>query len=139
MIKSLIDQRHCLGHPAIDSDHAIIGELWLHAVDASQLEMPLHLARLRKSLKRHFEHEAALLAEVGQSLCRGHQAEHDALLQLCSEASDICGQDWRKSRSLLRNRLAHMLRGHIMSMDLCAVLTLHTAPSGIPCNPLTAS
>jgi hemerythrin len=138
MIKPLIDQRHCLGHPAIDADHAVIGDLWLRAVHARHLELPLHLARLKKAMKRHFEHEAALLADAGRSLCRSHQQEHDVLLHLCSEALDLCQRDWRKTRLLLRNRFARLLREHIVSMDLCAVLTLHTAPSSVPCDHLTA-
>lgn len=138
MIRPLIDRRHYLGHPAIDADHAAIGDLWLHAVQAGRLELPLHLARLKKALQKHFEHEAALLAKAGRSLCPGHQEEHNSLLKLCSEASNLCQYDWRKSRSLLRNKLARVMREHIISMDLCAVLTLRTAPSSIPCDHLTA-
>lgn len=137
MIKPLINQNHSLGHPAIDADHAVIGTLWLRAVSSGHLEFPLRVARLRKAMTGHFEHEAALLANAGRRLCPGHQEEHDLLLRMCTDALDLYRHDWRKTRSLLRNDFARKMREHIVSMDQCAVLILHTAPSSIPCDHLT--
>lgn len=110
-----------------------MNDLWQKAVGCKRHEFPLHLARLKKAMTRHFEHEAALLAEVGQNLCVSHQAEHDALLQQCAEASRLYAADWRKAQSHLRNTFAKMVREHVASMDLCAVLTIRTAPD-TPCN-----
>ena len=74
---------------------------------------------------------------AGMSLCTRHRAEHSALLELCSEAALLYERDWRKAQSLLRNRFATMVREHIISMDLCAVLLIQTAGTGAPCDPMT--
>jgi len=137
MTSSLIDHRHSLGHPFIDTEHAEIGELWLRTVNCSRLEFPLHLARLKKAMERHFQHEADLLAKVGRGLCIGHRAEHRSLLELCSDAAMHYERDWRKSRSLLRKTFVKMMREHIVSMDLCAVLIIRTTDA--PCDQVTLS
>jgi hemerythrin len=137
MTNPLVDHRHLLGHPFIDTEHAAIGELWLRAVSCDRREFPLHLARLKKAMERHFEHEADLLAEVGRGLCASHRAEHRSLLDLCSDASALHGRDWRRSQSLLRNKFVRMVREHIISMDQCAVLTMRTAIA--PCDHATVN
>jgi hemerythrin-like metal-binding protein len=137
MTRSLIPQRHRLGHKDIDADHAAMNELWQKAVGCAPPEFPLHLARLKRAMKRHFEHEAALLAEVGQCLCVSHQAEHEALLQQCAEASRLYAKSCRKAQSHLRRIFARMVREHVASMDLCAVLTIRTAPD-TPCDHMKA-
>jgi hemerythrin-like metal-binding protein len=138
MSTPLIDRRHSLGHPDIDADHAVIGDLWLRAVNCSRREFPLHLARLKKAMQGHFERERMLLAEVGRPLCIKHQAEHESLLRLCAEASHLYQSSWRRTQSHLRNRFAKMMREHIVSMDLCTVLTIRTSDSAEPRDRLTA-
>ncbi|MBZ0141184.1 MAG: hypothetical protein K8H87_15670 [Pseudorhodoplanes sp.] len=138
MVRPLVNQNFCLGHPVIDTEHAAIGEYWQEAVSCERLQLPLHLARLKRAMARHFDHEAEILAKTtGMSLCTRHRAEHSALLELCSEAALLYERDWRKAQSLLRNRFATMVREHIISMDLCAVLLIQTAGTGAPCDPMT--
>jgi hemerythrin-like metal-binding protein len=129
MTRALLDHRHSLGHPDLDAEHHMIGDLWLRAVDCAPLEFPLHLARLKKAMQDHFENEKRLLAAIGRPLCIKHQVEHEMLLGLCSEASQLYQSSWRRTQSHLRHRFARMLREHINSMDLCTVLTIRTATS----------
>lgn len=89
-------------------------------------------------MTRHFEHEAELMAEAGGSLCTRHHAEHRSLLNLCADASALYERDWRKTQSLLRVKLAKMIREHITSMDQCAVLIMHTSDARV-CGPMTLS
>jgi hemerythrin len=123
---SLINRRHVLGHDIIDAEHAAVAELWLKAVTCERIAFPLHLARLRKAMARHFDHEAALMAERGAALCRHHRNEHSMLLKLCGDALALYECDWRKARSLLRSTLPRLVREHVVSMDQCAVLFLNT-------------
>jgi hemerythrin len=126
MIKPLINRRLLLGHPVIDLELAEIGRHWLRAVSCEALEFPLNLARLRKVMARHFEHEAELIAQTKRGLCTHHQADHKSLLDVCGEASALYDLNLRKSRSLIRHTLAKMMRQHIIYSDQCAVLIMHT-------------
>ncbi len=132
-VRPLINTQHSLGHDVIDNEHALIGDYWLKTVNCGRLEMPLHLARLKKAMARHFEHEAELMSATGRGLCLRHRAEHGSLLDMCARAAALYEQDWRKTRALLRNEFARKLREHIVSMDLCTVLILNTAGDA-PCD-----
>lgn len=129
MIKPLINDRLLLGHPVIDSELADIGRHWFRAVSCEALELPLHLARLRRVMARHFDHEAELIAQTGRGLCAHHRADHKSLLDVCGEAAALCDLNMRKSRSIIRTTLAKMIRQHIIYSDQCAVLIMHTCGS----------
>ena len=128
----LIDRRHRLGHDAIDSDHAALSACWVDAVNCRPIEFPLRLARLKKLMARHFEHESALLVQKGQALCRYHHVEHRMLLELCDQIAACHGRDRQQAQSLLRNQFAERVREHIVTMDQCAVLLMR---GEIRCTP----
>jgi hemerythrin len=122
----LIDRRHMLGHDVIDSEHAAISNCWFYAVNCPPIEFPLRLARLKKLMAMHFEHESALLAQSGYALCRYHHNEHRMLLELCDQVMTSHERDWKKAQSLLQKKFAKLVREHVITMDQCAVLLIHS-------------
>lgn len=125
--RNLIGKQHLLGHEVIDSEHAALAQLWQRSVQSEPRELPLHILRLRKAMERHFDHEAALMTELGGTLCRHHRDEHRMMLDLCSETYALLDRDLRKARSILRTTFPKMVRDHIKFMDQCTVLFIHTA------------
>jgi hemerythrin len=125
-VGSLTDRRHTLGHDIIDGEHSALAECWLRAVSCEQIEFPLRIARLRKLMTRHFDHEVALLAESGGTLCHCHRNEHHVLLELCDRVFSLHERNWRKTQTLLRNKFANLVRKHISTMDQMAVLIINT-------------
>jgi hemerythrin len=125
-IQPLIGRRYELGHERIDSDHKEIADWWLRIVNCEPIQYPFYIARLKKLMRSHFDHEAALLAGAGSALCDCHHQEHQALLDLCDQAIALSRADWRRSQLILRNRLPKLVREHIISMDQFAVLYLNT-------------
>ena len=125
--RNLIGKQHLLGHATIDSEHTALAQLWQRAVACEPHELPLHLLRMRRAMEKHFEHEDALMTELGGTLCRHHREEHKRMLALCSEAYALLERDLRKARSILRTAFPKMVRDHIKFMDQCTVLFLHTA------------
>jgi hemerythrin len=122
----LIARNHRLGHDAIDRDHAAIADWWSQAVSCEQIQAAFFIARLKKLMREHFEREAMLIERAGGRLCDCHKREHQLLLDLCDEAAALSGRNWRSARSLLRTKLAGLLREHILCMDQCAVLLINT-------------
>jgi hemerythrin len=122
----MLAKLHELGHAAIDLDHRAVAECWGRTVDCRPIELPFFLARLRKVMSRHFDHEALLMSRAGGRLCEFHRREHGMLLALCDEARALTERDPRRARALLRNKLARLFREHIISMDQCAVLFIHS-------------
>jgi hemerythrin len=125
--QTLIGNSHALGHAAIDADHFAIADCWLAAMRCAPVALPFHIARLRRLMRRHFEHEAALVEATGTPFCRFHRREHEAMLALCDDAYALADRNWRKARALLRDKLPAAVRGHVISMDQVAVLVINTA------------
>lgn len=123
--RPLFDRRHMLGHAEIDGDHMAIAEGWLRAVNCEPIAFPFFIARLKRLMKTHFDHEAALMLASGGSLCECHRKEHLGLLQLCDEASALNAGNWRQTQSLLRKTFPKLMRNHIAEMDQIAVLFLN--------------
>jgi hemerythrin len=121
-MRPLLGKGYILGHAAIDLDHRDIAECWEGAADCEPIELPFFLARLKRSMRRHFDREAALMLQAGGHLCECHQREHRTLLGLCDQAMAVTDRNWRRARSLLRNDLAKLVRAHVVSMDQIAVL-----------------
>lgn len=122
----LITDRHALGHPEIDFDHFAIADCWLRTMRAEPVALPLHIARLRKLMLRHFEHEANLVEATGTRFCLCHRREHDAMLSLCEDAYEMSYRNGRAALMRLR-RLPRLVRDHIICMDQIAVLIINTA------------
>lgn len=122
IIRPLIDERHMLGHDVIDGDHMAIADGWLRAVNCEPIQFPFLIARLKKLMRSHFDHEAALMFSSGGMLCKCHREEHLTLLDLCDQAAALNEKDWRRTQSLLRNRFLKLVREHIVGMDQIAVL-----------------
>ena len=102
----LVDRRHRLGRDVIDSELVALSSCWLHAVNSVPLEFPLRMARLKKLMRMHFDHESALLAELGYALCRYHRNEHRMLLKLCDQILTFHERDWKKAQSLLKRKFS---------------------------------
>lgn len=124
--RPLLGRRHRVGHDAIDFDHRAMANCWSQVVTCEQLQFPFFVARLKKLMRTHFDHEAALMAQAGGQLCECHRREHRRLLDVCEEASALSQQNWRKAQSLLRRKLPKLVREHIDSMDQIAVLFINT-------------
>jgi hemerythrin len=115
-----------LGHDAIDSDHSAIANQWARAANCEPIEFPFLIARLKKLMINHFDHEAALMEGAGGNLCRCHRGEHQSLLDLCDQARESSERSWRKTQSLLRNSFPKLVRNHILYTDQLAVLFINT-------------
>ena len=124
--RPLIGRQHVLGHEVIDSDHLGIADWWLQTVNCEPVQFAFFLARLKKLMRTHFDHEAELMEQAGGLMCPCHRQEHQMLLALCDEANALNRSHWRKARSLLRSRLPKLVRQHIISMDLLTVLFINT-------------
>ena len=124
--RPLIGRQHALGHEVIDFEHTAIADWWFRAVGCEQIQFPFFIARLKKLMRDHFDHEAALMKLAGGELCRCHRREHQMLLQLCDQVNALGRQNWRKAQSLLRSQLPKLVREHIICMDQLVVLFINT-------------
>ncbi len=125
-----------LGHDAIDRDHAEISDCWFQTVNCQPIQFPFLIRRMKKVMRRHFAHEAAIMASYGNMLCLCHQREHDGLLEICDSAAALDRSDWRKAQSLLRHEFPKRVREHIICMDQILVLFINTrtpADNGMMC------
>lgn len=124
--RPLVGRQQTLGHEIIDSDHAAIGEWWLQTIRCEPVQFEFFLARLKKLMGNHFDHEARLLQDAGGSMCACHTGEHRMLLALCDRANALSQTHWKKARSLLRIELPRLLRAHIIAMDQLVVLFINS-------------
>ena len=124
--QTLIGHSHALGHPQIDSEHFAIADCWSQAIRSAPVGLPLTIARLRKVMGRHFEHEAVLIEAAGVPFCACHRVEHEAMLNLCDDAYALAESDRRASQGLLR-RLPRLMKDHIICTDQIAVLMIQAA------------
>jgi len=122
-----------LGHADIDSDHQAITAHLLRTVACEPLQFPFFMARLKKLLRNHFDHEAELMERAGGYLCIRHREEHEALLDLCDQAKELSLRSLKKAQALLRSKFPKLVREHVLYMDQAAVLFLHTSPGTSPC------
>src|SRR5262249_13982438 len=125
-VRPLIGPRYMLGHDVIDSDHKAIADWWLRTVNCEAIQFSFFVARLKKLMRDHFDHETILIEWAGGRLCECHRREHQMLLHLCDRATALNRTNWRKARSLLRRELPRLVRGHIVSMDQLTVLFINT-------------
>lgn len=125
-IRPLIGRQHTLGHDVIDSDHQAIADWWLQTVTCEPIQFAFFMARLKKLMSTHFDHEAALMEEAGGRMCECHSQEHRMLLTVCDQASVLSLSRWRRAQSLLRTELPKLVREHIISMDQLTVLFINT-------------
>jgi hemerythrin len=130
--RTLIGPSHALGHAEIDSDHFAIADYWLQLTQCEPIAVSFHIARLRKRMRSHFNHEAALVEAIGAPFPHAHHGEHNAMLRLCDEAYELSDRDRRAARALLRSRLPRLMRNHIICMDQIAVLMINTAAQHRP-------
>ena len=124
--RPLIGRHHLLGHAVIDADHLAIAEWWLRTVDCEPIQFEFFVARLKRLMQQHFDHEATLLEEAGGRMCGCHDREHQMLLALCDRARALGGAHWPRARSLLRTRLPRLVREHIIYMDQLTVLFINS-------------
>jgi hypothetical protein len=129
--RPLISSRHALGHADIDFDHFAIADAWMEARLSESIALPMRVARLRRLMRAHFEHEAALVEATGSRFCQCHRREHDAMLAMCDEALSLAERRPRSARSVLR-ALPPLFRSHIDCMDQIAVLIIHSAAGSLP-------
>ncbi len=125
--RPLFGARDTLGHAVIDGDNAAISDVWIRAAVCDPVELPFQIARLRKLLRTHFHHEAALVETIAVELCGPHRQEHQRLIDLCSEAYGLAGDAWRQSRLLLRRDFARLYRSHVICMDQITVVMINSA------------
>ena len=97
--QTLIGDSHALGHPQIDMEHFAISDCWSQAIRAEPIGLQLTIARLRKVMHGHFDHEAKLIEAAGTPFCGCHRDEHDEMIGLCDDAYALATRDWRASRS----------------------------------------
>lgn len=122
----LIGGGHALGHTEIDAEHFAIADCWLEVTRCAPLALQFQIARLRKLMRNHFDHEAMLVNAAGSPFCSCHKREHEFLLSLCDKAYSLSRNNWRSARALLRGTLPGLVRQHIISMDQIAVLIINT-------------
>jgi len=122
----LIKPRYMLGHDVIDCDHIAIAKSWFHAAHCEFIQFPFFVARLKKLMQGHFDHEAALMGMAGGSLCCCHRREHQALLEFCDEAAALNQRDPKRASALLRDKFPRLFRTHIIESDSLAVLFIHS-------------
>ena len=125
-VRLLIGRLHLLGHALIDADHLAIADWWLRTVNCEPIQFVFFVARLRKLMQQHFDHEATLMEEAGGQMCRCHDQEHQRLLALCDRARALGRSHWPKARSLLRTQLPRLVREHIICMDQLTVLFINS-------------
>ena len=126
IIRPLIGKQYVLGHEAIDDDHRVIADGWYRTVNCEQIQFPFLIARLKKLMRLHFDHEAALMHSAGGMLCECHRQEHQALLDVCDQAAALGAKNWRRAQSLLRRRFPKLIRSHIACTDQIAVLFINS-------------
>ena len=136
--RPLIGKNHTLGHTQIDSDHFAIADWWMKVTLCQPIALPFHIAGLRRTMRGHFNREAALVEATGTPFCCGHHREHDTMLELCDEAYELSARSLRKARAVLRDKLPRLMRDHINSMDQIVVLIIRAATqdraaSIVPC------
>jgi hemerythrin-like metal-binding protein len=124
--QTLIGAGHALGHSQIDSEHFAIADCWSQTIRAAPAGLPLTIARLRKVMRRHFEHESRLIEAAGVKFCACHRVEHEAMLSLCDDAYVLAERDRRASQILLR-KLPRLMKDHIICTDQIAVLMMQAA------------
>jgi len=125
-VSRLLRQQDTLGHDVIDSEHRAIGDWWQRTIRCEPVEFAFFLARLKKLMGMHFDHEAMLMQAAGGRMCECHYEEHRVLLALCEEAGVLSLGHWRKAQSLLRRDLPRLIREHIIAMDQLVVLFINT-------------
>jgi hemerythrin len=91
------------------------------------IALPLHVARLARVMRDHFEREIRLVEAAGVQCCWCHQNEHSAMLAVCHAAFGMSEHEPRKARQLLRTELARRIRRHVTTTDQIAVLIINTA------------
>lgn len=114
-----------LGHAVIDAEHASLTHLWHEAVQSTQIELPLRLARLKKRMTLHFAHELELIEKSGAVMCECHRSEHQTLLSVCDQVAALAAGNLPRARSLLRTKFAKLVRQHIIFTDQMAVLRIN--------------
>jgi hemerythrin len=122
IVRPLISERHLLGHEWIDRDLRAIADGWFRAVTCEPTQFQFFLARMKKLMRSHFDHEATLMRSSGGMLCECHHNEHRMLIDLCDQAYASSHKNWPRTQSLLRNRFPRLIRSHIAGMDQVAVL-----------------
>jgi hemerythrin len=125
-VRPLLGRQHPLGHGAIDSDHLAIADWWQQTVRCQPIQFAFFMARLKKLMRIHFEHEVRLMREAGGEMCACHRHEHQMLLELCDQAGALGRSNWTEAQSLLRTKLPRLVREHIISMDLFTVMFINT-------------
>lgn len=126
ILRPLIGERLVLGHDLIDGDLRTIADGWLRAVTCEQIQFPFFIARMKKLMSVHFDHEAVLMRSSGGTLCECHRHEHRTLMDLCDQAAVQGVRNWSRAQSLLRNKFPKLFRNHIVGMDQFAVLFINT-------------
>jgi hypothetical protein len=122
LIPPLLGERHLLGHEWIDRDLRAIADGWLNAVTCQPIQFPFLIARMKKLMRLHFDHEEMLMRASGGALCECHRREHRSMIEVCDQAAAFSVKNWRRTQSLLRNGFPRLIRGHVAGMDQIAVL-----------------
>jgi hemerythrin len=125
-VRPLLGRQHALGHGVIDSDHLAIADWWQQTVRCQPIQFAFFIARLKKLMRIHFEHEAQLMQNAGGEMCACHRHEHQMLLDLCDQASALGRSNSTKAQSILRAKIPRLFREHIISMDLFTVMFINT-------------
>ncbi len=73
-VRPLIGRQHALGHDVIDTDHRTIANWWLRTVRCEPMQFAFFIARLKKLMRQHFDHEAVLMEEAGSRMCECHRS-----------------------------------------------------------------
>jgi hemerythrin len=131
--RPLIGRQHLLGHDVIDTDHLAIADWWLQTVRCEPVQFPFFLARLKKLMRTHFDHEVTLMEEAGGQMCACHRYEHQMFLALCDQASALSRTHWKKTQSLLRTKFPKLFREHIVLTDQLTVLFINTNGNSAVC------
>lgn len=122
----MIGRQYTLGHDVIDTDHFAIADWWLRTVTCESIQFAFFMARLKKLMRTHFDHEALLMREAGSQMCECHSQEHRVLLALCDQATALGHTNLRTAQSLLRTKFPKLVREHIISMDQLTVLFINS-------------
>ena len=122
----LIGRQYALGHDVIDSDHFAIADWWQRTVTCEPIQFTFFVARLKKLMRTHFDHEASLMQQAGGQMCECHSGEHRMLLTFCDQATALGHTHLKAAQSMLRTKFPKLVREHIISMDQLTVLFINS-------------
>ena len=106
-----------VGDATIDSQHQYLFALANDLVEAQgKAQLTDNAMKLFRYVREHFDHEEAVMRQIGYPAYQEHLALHEQLInQLSAISRDICNEQW--SVADLQQFMNQWLLGHIVETD----------------------